>query len=126
MPSKAKQFLAEWFRVHVKNPYPSTLERNYIMEKTQLTKLQVSRWLSSARWQLKHGVLPYTRSGPGRKSLFYGVRWHRFNQKWYAALYMEGKNLHLGYFNCEYQAARSYDAAVKNRGLDVAKPLNFP
>jgi hypothetical protein len=39
-------------------------------------------------------------------SKYVGVTWHRQDQKWQAAIKVEGKSLHLGHFTDEVEAAR--------------------
>ena len=55
-------------------------------------------------------------------SKYIGVSWHR--AKWLAAIRTNGKSKHLGMFTSEEDAARCYDAAVKERGEFAV--LNFP
>ena len=58
----------------------------------------------------------------GGHSDFVGVTWHRQDQKWQAAIKVEGKSLHLGHFLDEYEAARKYDEHAARLG----RPVNFP
>jgi len=53
---------------------------------------------------------------------FVGVTWHRQDQKWQAAIKVEGKSLHLGHFLDEHEAARKYDEHAARLG----RPVNFP
>jgi hypothetical protein len=53
---------------------------------------------------------------------FVGVTWHRQDQKWQAAIKVEGKSLHLGHFLDEFEAARKYDEHAGRLG----RPVNFP
>lgn len=53
---------------------------------------------------------------------FVGVTWHRQDQKWQAAIKVEGKSLHLGHFLDEHEAARKYDQHAARLG----RPVNFP
>lgn len=45
-------------------------------------------------------------------SRFKGVHWHGRRRKWYAGLWVDGKKVHVGRFEDEEEAARSYDAAA--------------
>ena len=58
-------------------------------------------------------------------SMFKGVTWWKTRQKWMARIYYNYKQIHLGYFDSEIEAAKVYDrAALKYHG-EFAK-LNFP
>jgi hypothetical protein len=63
---------------------------------------------------------------PGGKreghSKYVGVTWHRQDQKWQAAIKIEGKSMHLGHFLDEDEAARKYDEYASKLGRNV----NFP
>ena len=49
----------------------------------------------------------------------------RLTQRWEASLWLAGKQMYLGGFQDEYDAARAYDlAALACKGLSV--PTNFP
>lgn len=41
-----------------------------------------------------------------------GVSWHKKTRKWQAKIAIQGKNMALGYFTSEVEAARAYDAAT--------------
>lgn len=63
----------------------------------------------------------------GASSPFLGVCWQKFgvSGKWAAALCAGGKNIHLGLFTNEQDAARAYDtAAIAQFGSGIS--LNFP
>ena len=62
---------------------------------------------------------------PNHSSKFRGVTFNTINKNWNVRLKSNGKNLYLGSFNSEIQAAKTYDSvAIKYRG-EFAK-LNFP
>ncbi len=45
----------------------------------------------------------------GKSSTFKGVYWHKNCRKWRASLKLDGKEIHIGYFNTELEAAEAYD-----------------
>lgn len=50
-------------------------------------------------------------------SIYKGVLWHKRDKRWQAALKINNKQYHLGYFKIEEDAARAYnEAAVKYFG----------
>lgn len=62
--------------------------------------------------------------GQFKTSLYYGVHWVKQSQKWVARVHKRGR-IHLGYFECEVEAAEVYDkAALIHHGPDAR--LNFP
>lgn len=58
-------------------------------------------------------------------SKFRGVSWYKFYNKWRAAIYVEKKQICLGYFRTEETAARIYDIAARRHFGEFAR-LNFP
>ena len=59
---------------------------------------------------------------PKRTSRFVGVAYSRSLQKWKAQIDVGGLRRHVGYFNCEVEAARNYDALAAKQN----RPVNFP
>ncbi len=59
-------------------------------------------------------------------SHFRGVSWHKLNRKWVSVIRHEGHLYHLGFFDSEIEAAKTYDRkALELRGSIEAK-INFP
>ncbi len=58
-------------------------------------------------------------------SKFKGVTWVKRDQKWKAAIWINGKYHHLGYFDTETGAAAAYDRAAIEKFGAFARP-NFP
>lgn len=59
-----------------------------------------------------------------KSSKFKGVRWWKYKNVWQARIKKDGKSTHLGYFNNEVLAAKTYDIAAKELFGEYAK-LNF-
>lgn len=60
----------------------------------------------------------------GKSSQFKGVCWDGRNLKWHARIQVDGREISLGRFYDEYEAARSYDTAARKLFGDFAAP-NF-
>jgi hypothetical protein len=56
-------------------------------------------------------------------SKYNGVAWIKQNKKWRASCNFGGKTLHLGCFNSEIQAAKTFDSFCISKNLD--RVLNF-
>lgn len=72
-----------------------------------------------------HAENQYNRRPLGGTSRFKGVCWNREHGKWRAAIRTGGKDLYLGYYATEEDAARAYDAAALQY-FGVFARLNFP
>lgn len=57
-------------------------------------------------------------------SSYRGVCWKPQHRKWHAQISHNGKKIGLRYHDTEVEAARAYDAYVKENNID--RPLNFP
>ena len=79
---------------------------------------QNCRWVT---WEKQNQNL---RKRKGTTSKFKGVHWDRVLNKWRAKINPQKRNLHLGYFDSEEDAARAYDnAAFIHFGKDAR--INF-
>lgn len=58
------------------------------------------------------------------KSRFKGVSFSKANRKWRAAIKKNGNYKHIGFFKCEVEAARAYDATAQALHGGFAR-LNF-
>ena len=57
-------------------------------------------------------------------SQYKGVSYRRANGKWSATIFTDGRNVHLGYFETEIEAAKTYDkAAIERYGRFAALNL---
>lgn len=65
------------------------------------------------------------KSQSGGTSQFKGVFWDKHYQKWRAQIKVNNKRFHLGRFEKEVDAARSYDDAALEHHGEYAR-LNFP
>ncbi len=57
----------------------------------------------------------------GKTSKFKGVSWNKNANKWKARLGVRPKEIHIGYFNCEIDAANAYDNFAKKYYREYAK-----
>lgn len=53
-----------------------------------------------------------SRKWPACSSTFKGVWWHKRMKRWIAVISVEGRTIHLGYFELETDAARQYNAVA--------------
>ena len=60
-----------------------------------------------------------------KHSKYKGVSWKKDRRKWVARIGFEKKDIHLGCFHSEIDAAKAYDAAAKKYHGEFAS-LNFP
>ena len=65
------------------------------------------------------------RSLIGSTSHYLGVSWHKTNLRWQAQIQAEGRQIHLGVFVDEVDAAKAYDDAARLYHGEFAR-LNFP
>lgn len=59
-----------------------------------------------------------------KTSIYKGVSWDKYAQKWSASIRVDGKNVHLGNHKEAAEAARQYDAAAKTHFGEFAN-TNF-
>jgi hypothetical protein len=76
------------------------------------------------------GAAGHMTTKKGRTSRHRGVSWFKRTKKWVAAIYVDGKKKHLGYFVDVDDAGRAYDAAIRKHYPDERpkgwKRFNFP
>jgi hypothetical protein len=59
------------------------------------------------------------------RSGYRGVSWNSVCNKWQVRTYLEGKQVHVGYFDSPIEAAKAYDRAARRLHGEFAI-LNFP
>lgn len=64
------------------------------------------------------------RRGRGR-SKYKGVSWYERDKRWRSYIVVDAKQIHLGYFDDEMEAAEAYDAAAKDY-FGVFAKINMP
>ncbi len=64
------------------------------------------------------------RSNKNTSSKYKGVCWHRRNRRWCAKVSFNRKQIHLGCFTCEKEAALAYNRGAKELFGEFAR-LNF-
>lgn len=64
-------------------------------------------------------------SPTGARTPYKGVGWHSRDQSWRAYISIDRRQISLGYFATEEEAARAYDAAAVEAWGEFAW-LNFP
>lgn len=57
-------------------------------------------------------------------SIYKGAHWHKTQNKWHSKIKKDGKNIYIGSFNDEIEAAKAYDLKAKELFGEYAK-LNF-
>jgi len=62
-----------------------------------------------------------SRKRANASSIYKGVSWSKSEEKWKAQIQFDGRNKHLGSFNNEREAARTYNEAAKELFQDFAK-----
>ena len=84
--------------------------------------------LNNQRANLRICTLSQQRQNEGARqgtSQFRRVCWHKAANKWAAHIGMNGKQIYLGVFDTEEEAARAYDAKARELFGEFAY-LNFP
>ena len=56
---------------------------------------------------------------------FKGVAWRHDRSKWFARIYLDGRQIYLGMYDSAQEAARAYDTAARDLFGEFAR-LNFP
>lgn len=72
-----------------------------------------------------HAENQHNKNSQAGTSKYKGVYLYKRDKKWRAMIAKNKKNIHLGYFNDEIQAAHAYDEAARQLFGEFAR-LNFP
>lgn len=83
------------------------------------------RWENLRSVTHKQNMQGFRRKKAGLTSKFRGVSWHKRDLIWHAQIRADGKQIHIGYFENEIDAARAYDAAAL-KYFGKGAYLNFP
>lgn len=75
----------------------------------------------NCRWATKSEQACNRRKEPNKSSAFFGVSFDKERQKWTARITVNRKDIRLGRFNTEMEAAKAYDIAARNIHGDFAK-----
>ena len=62
------------------------------------------------------------KSANGSSSQYKGVYWNKNSGKWHSRCQTRGSNKHLGFFDCELEAAKAYDDYAKSLHGAYANP----
>ena len=66
--------------------------------------------ISNLRWVThQENMMNASKTKGNTSSLYKGVSWHKRDKKWKSQIMINGKNIYLGYFNNEIEAARAYN-----------------
>lgn len=68
---------------------------------------------SNCRWVTRSQNNMNTRSRENSSSKYKGVCWAKSKSKWNSAIFTNGKRKHLGYFDDEIEAAKTYNKAAR-------------
>lgn len=120
--TKNKQYLAVKL-------YKNNKAKNYMMHKLvaiaflnhipnghkvvvdHLDNNKLNNTLSNLRLVTNRENLSKDKRGSSR---YTGVSWAHRNKKWVCKIYINGKNKHIGYFDCELSASIEYQKALTN------------
>lgn len=69
------------------------------------------RWATATQQNINKKI-PYN-----NKSGYRGVSWYKLSNKWRAAISIDGRLRHLGYFDHAEEAAKAYNEAASCRGV---------
>ena len=57
----------------------------------------------------------------GISSTYKGLSWHRRNKKWQVQYQLNGNMIYVGLYECEIEAAKAYDEAVRKHQREFMK-----
>lgn len=79
----------------------------------------------NCRWSSLSVQAHNKRSNIGSSSMYKGISWNSFHQKWAATIDHERKHYHIGYYDSEIQAAIAYDMkAISMFGVNARLNIN--
>lgn len=95
--------------IHYKDRNPLNLRRDNI----ELISHQIAHYKEKKQ---------KTYSGNKPSSIYKGVSWNKFANKWSASIKLDYKKKHLGYFLSEEDAAKAYnESAIENWGIEYSE-----
>lgn len=112
-------FMASWRGLSTKTIEPCEASNNETFETCDHRYNDNGSSPSTTKQRQQRPSKPPAKKGGHSK--FIGVTWHRQDQKFQAAIKINGKSLHLGHFVDEFEAARKYDEHARRLG----RKLNF-
>lgn len=113
--------------------YPYTKKRLHLLVKQSKPGFEIDHEdgdkCNAQRSNLRHAThrqnLQNSRKRKGGTSRFKGVSWHTGRGRWRAVINVTKKQVHLGFFAKEIEAARAYDKAAQKHFKKFAR-INFP
>lgn len=57
----------------------------------------------------------------GISSKYKGLSWHKRNKKWQVQYQLNGNMIYVGLYECEIEAAKAYDEAVRKHQREFMK-----
>ena len=105
---------------HHNGPIPDGFTVDHVNRDTLDNRLSELRLASYSQQGQNRGLRSSNTSG------YRGVSWDKHSGKWRARIRLDGKEIYLGLFADEKEAARAYDAAARIHHDPAFAQLNFP